>query len=162
MTNLLKHFTRVCLSDKNFPTFVAASLLSSCMVGWICFEGVSRTKPTSFDEYSNDHTFGQKQQNSMSRDEAMVRAMIENARDSSASENISNAILAHERFVLPEQIRSRNQMTKNDKDEEERLVNKIVQRSDDILNRHRRQKELKDDDQRYSSGKWESYKSPEP
>ena len=159
MTNLLKHFTRVCLSDKNFPTFVAASLLSSCFVGWICFEGVNRNKPISFDEYSNDNIHGEQEQNSMSRDEAMVRAMIENAKDSSASENISNAILAHERFVLPEQIRSRNHFTKSDKEKEERLVNKIVQRSDDILNRHRQQKLLQDDEKKYSSGKWESYPS---
>ena len=65
----------------------------------------------------------------MSCDEAMIQTMFENAKSSSASENLSNAILAHERFVL------RNHHSKDDarwQDKEKcggRLVHKLVIRT---------------------------------
>ena len=37
----------------------------------------------------------------MSLEEARLRAMIENAKDSSWKENLDNAVTAHERFMLP-------------------------------------------------------------
>jgi len=56
----------------------------------------------------------------------MIAAMIENARESSWEENLSNAMQAQERFMLPGR--------KSDTPE---FLDKIKKRSDDIMERQR-------------------------
>ena len=72
----------------------------------------------------------------MSGDEALVRAMIENAKESSWQENLANALDAYERFVLHGQQGQA----------QPEFVDKIVERSDRMIEeqRHRqREKERK-------------------
>ena len=58
---------------------------------------------------------------SMSKNEAMVAAMLENARNSSWRENFDNAVEAHEHFMLGSQGSE--------------LVGRISERSNDLMNK---------------------------
>ena len=57
----------------------------------------------------------------LSQNEALVHAMIENAKSSSARENLSNAYAAQERFMLPSSV-----------NENPEFMNRIIERSKKI------------------------------
>jgi hypothetical protein len=60
---------------------------------------------------------------SLSHNEAMLAAMLENARNSSWRENLDNAVEAHEHFMLGSESR----------DYPKELVGRIRERCDDIM-----------------------------
>eukprot|EP00566_Odontella_aurita_P035458 CAMPEP_0113547166 /NCGR_PEP_ID=MMETSP0015_2-20120614/12208_1 /TAXON_ID=2838 /ORGANISM="Odontella" /LENGTH=83 /DNA_ID=CAMNT_0000447697 /DNA_START=520 /DNA_END=771 /DNA_ORIENTATION=+ /assembly_acc=CAM_ASM_000160 len=71
----------------------------------------------------------------MSRDEAVVRAMVENARNSTWRENLENAASAQERFALP----GREDLWTGEEKHPD-FINKIVQRSDEMMNEDRKRR----------------------
>mmetsp|Transcript_4858 Transcript_4858/g.6324 ORF Transcript_4858/g.6324 Transcript_4858/m.6324 type:complete len:126 (+) Transcript_4858:1-378(+) len=79
----------------------------------------------------------------MSRNEAILHAMIQNAKESDWRTNLSNASLAHHRFVLPGQHPSHEQGSEKHKQEEDEFVRKLMERSDRVMEEQREEVEKK-------------------
>lgn len=79
---------RFLTSPSNFTKFAAATLTASAFTGWLAMKLLVPAQGSSDKE-------------ELTRDEAMVRAMIDNAKSSTWQENLENAAMAQERFVLP-------------------------------------------------------------
>mmetsp|Transcript_17103 Transcript_17103/g.49091 ORF Transcript_17103/g.49091 Transcript_17103/m.49091 type:complete len:164 (-) Transcript_17103:1136-1627(-) len=118
------------LSDgPKFAKFVAVTTVASLGLGYACLLYVERRNPSAAaDSISAADTA------TPSRDEALVRAMIQNAKESSWRENLSNAIMAQERFVLPERHPARESSGEHDESRQanpkDLFVRKLVERSD--------------------------------
>lgn len=117
----------------NFVKFGAATMGMSLGLGYACLLYVERRNPSAA---ADTRSCGASISAAVpSRDEALVRAMIQNANESSWSENLSNAIMAQERFVLPERHPAR-EPSSGERDEsgeanpKDFFVRKIVERSD--------------------------------
>lgn len=124
---------RRLLSGNNFPKFVVGTSLATGLACYVCFLFAENRNPSSLRSSGGDANSPSR---AMSGDEALVRAMIENAKESSWQENLANALDAHERFVLPGQQGQA----------QPEFVDKIVERSDRMIEeqRHRqREKERK-------------------
>lgn len=80
------------IRDNHFAKFAVATVACSSLVGWAALQLLLPLPNT------NNTTHGKE---SMTHDEAMVRAMIQNAQSSTWQENLENAAMAQERFVLP-------------------------------------------------------------
>ena len=91
---------RRLLSGNNFPKFVVGTSLATGLACYVCFRFAENRNPSSLRSSGGDANSPSR---AMSGDEALVRAMIENAKESSWQENLANALDAHERFVLPGQ-----------------------------------------------------------
>jgi hypothetical protein len=88
-------------------------------------------------------------QDDMTRDEAMLRAMIENAKSSTWQENIENASMAQSRFMLPGSSSSGSE-----KDHQERFIKDISQRRDEMMEREKNRKRIeKERVERFSTWK---------
>jgi len=121
----------------------------SGLAGWACLSFVEQLNPdATADPYRSDA----RNAGEMSRDETMVRAMIQNAKESTWRENLSNAVMAQERFVLPSShpassarncgggsAGGRGHGTRSN--ENQAFVQKIVERSDRILEEQKLDKE---------------------
>jgi hypothetical protein len=68
---------------------------------------------------------------SISHEEARLRAMVENAQQSSFQENLENAVQAQEQFMLPGRSRERPE-----------FIEKINRRADEIMKEQEQQKKL--------------------
>ena len=68
----------------------------------------------------------------MSQDESLVRAMIENAKSSSARENLENAAMAQKNFML---IPFDQSVT--DEKEDQKFLQQIAQRGEEIRSNDR-------------------------
>jgi hypothetical protein len=85
----------------------------------------------------------------MTSDEAMLHAMIENAKTSTWQENIENASMAQSRFMLPGSTSSGDE-----KDRHDRFINDITHRRDEIMEQEEaRKKEEKERVERFSTWK---------
>lgn len=102
------------LSDQNFPKFAVGVVAGFSFVGLMALRLVQ-----SPSKNTNEQTV------EMTRDEAMLRAMIENAKFSSWQENIENVAMAQGRFMLPG--------SSSDKNREESFLRDISKRSDEMM-----------------------------
>ena len=119
------------LSGTNCAKFAAATFGASIGLGYACLLYVERMNPNATADVNANATSDAPP----SRDEALVRAMIQNAKESSWQENLSNAIMAQERFVLPERHPARNsgdgeQAENKQANPRDLFVKKIVERRD--------------------------------
>ena len=73
----------------------------------------------------------------VTRNEAQLSAMVQNAKNSSWQENLRNAADAQERFMLP----GRNV----DDDKVPEYISNISKRSEEIIETKRREKEIRND-----------------
>ena len=139
------------LSRQNFTKFAAGTVVASGLAGWACLSFVEQLNP---DATADPNHRDARNAGEMSRDETLVRAMIQNAKESTWRENLSNAVMAQERFVLPSShpassarngggggwsAGGRGHGTRND--EKEAFVQKIVERSDRMLEEQKSNKE---------------------
>ena len=109
---------KTLLSRKHFPTFLGVTMAVSAYAGFYSMDYIHKRKieqGARVAEYRrHDREFA------MSRNESMVRAMVENARSSSWKENLDNAFEAHERFML------------GSKAGEPKFMEKIISRSEEL------------------------------
>lgn len=147
---------RVQSSGTNFAKFAAATFGASLGLGYACLLYVERMNPNATVDVNNNPTSDAPP----SRDEALVRAMIQNAKESSWQENLSNAIMAQERFVLPERHPGRDsgggeQGESKQANSRDLFVKKIVERSDRWLAEQKaeakRRKQLREDANHFST-----------
>lgn len=140
-------------SGTNFAKFAVATFGASLGLGYACLLYVERIRPkVTADDVNTDAP--------PSRDEALVRAMIQNAKDSTWQENLSNAIMAQERFVLPERHPARDsgggeQGDSKQANPRDLFVKKIVERSDRWLEEQqaeaKRRKQQREDANHFST-----------
>mmetsp|Transcript_25825 Transcript_25825/g.39676 ORF Transcript_25825/g.39676 Transcript_25825/m.39676 type:complete len:161 (-) Transcript_25825:2860-3342(-) len=117
------------VSKDNFPKFVTTTISTCVLVSYGCYCYIE-----SLEKYSSRHrTVRREHPNELTQDEAVLRAMIENARESTWEQNLSNALHAHERFVLPGH---------RDNEEDPKYVQQILQRSDELMDKQQRQLKL--------------------
>ena len=144
------------LSGTNFAKFAAASFGASIGLGYACLLYVERMNPNA----TADVNANAASDAPPSRDEALVRAMIQNAKESSWQENLSNAIMAQERFVLPERHPARDsgvgeQGESKQTNSRDLFVRKIVERSDRWLEEQqaeaKRRKQQREDANHFST-----------
>eukprot|EP00978_Attheya_sp_CCMP212_P009984 scaffold23928_cov54-Attheya_sp.AAC.5 len=109
------------------PTGAAATMMASVVVGYGAYIWVGRGQET----HSHHSAVVKGNPPSMSPDQALIHAMVHNARESTWQENISNAVDAHERFVLP---------FSKAQQQEPAFVSKIVKRSDALLHDQQQQR----------------------
>ena len=102
-----------------------ALISGSALVGVVLFQII---------DGGNDNDYKRDSKQKMSLDEARLIAMLENAKESSWRENVSNAIDAQEQFMLPGRNRK-----------EPKFMDRIEQRSMEIL---RNQHEKIDEEER--------------
>mmetsp|Transcript_31835 Transcript_31835/g.46947 ORF Transcript_31835/g.46947 Transcript_31835/m.46947 type:complete len:130 (-) Transcript_31835:186-575(-) len=107
--------------QQNVPVFAASSLIGFSLLGCALLSAHHEMHKKELERLSEKNS-----KSDMTHDQAMIAAMIENARDSSWQENLSNAMQAQERFMLP----GRKTRTPE-------FVHKIKQRSDDIMEKQR-------------------------
>mmetsp|Transcript_9033 Transcript_9033/g.12816 ORF Transcript_9033/g.12816 Transcript_9033/m.12816 type:complete len:159 (-) Transcript_9033:1242-1718(-) len=118
------------LSKDNFPKFVATTISTCVLVGYGCYSYIE-----SLDKSTERHaTVRREHPHELTQDEAVLRAMIENARESTWEQNLSNALHAHERFVLPGH---------KDNEEDPKYVKQILERSDELMDKQQRQRKLR-------------------
>ena len=79
-------------------------------------------------EYEENHA----KRKDMSENEAVIRAMVENAKSSTMMENLENAAMAQKNFVM---VPFGESVTEERKDQE--FMQKIVQRSEEIKKKGR-------------------------
>jgi hypothetical protein len=128
---------RRLISDQNFAKFAAATMVSFGIAGALTLKLVGPPPPES---RSNED---------MTSDEAMLHAMIENAKTSTWQENIENASMAQSRFMLPGSTSSGDE-----KDRHDRFINDITHRRDEIMEQEEaRKKEEKERVERFSTWK---------
>ena len=126
-------------------TFITTTVGASVVLGLVCLGVVERrmednlhltneekemngigAKSSSGNGGDLSRTSGRRQQHrSISREEARVRAMIENAKESDWKQNLSNAIEAQHQFMLP--ANSKRSMDKPD------FIKKIDRRTDEMM-----------------------------
>ena len=144
------------LSGTNFAKFAAATFGASIGLGYACLLYVERMNPNA----TADVNANAASDAPPSRDEALVRAMIQNAKESSWQENLSNAIMAQERFVLPERHPARDsgvgeQGQSKQANSRDLFVRKIVERSDRWLEEQqaeaKRRKQQREDANHFST-----------
>ena len=144
------------LSGTNFAKFAAATFGASIGLGYACLHYVERMNPNA----TADVNANAASDAPPSRDEALVRAMIQNAKESSWQENLSNAIMAQERFVLPERHPARDsgvgeQGQSKQANSRDLFVRKIVERSDRWLEEQqaeaKRRKQQREDANHFST-----------
>lgn len=144
------------LSGTNFAKFAAATFGASIGLGYACLLYVERMNPNA----TADVNANAASDAPPSRDEALVRAMIQNAKESSWQENLSNAIMAQERFVLPERHPARDsgvgeQGESKQANARDLFVRKIVERSDRWLEEQqaeaKRRKQQREDANHFST-----------
>jgi hypothetical protein len=77
------------------------TITGSVLVGVVLWNilDTPQTNSTIHDMHKQHHSSGKRQP--MSIEEARLRAMIENAKDSTWRENLDNAVSAHNNFMLP-------------------------------------------------------------
>lgn len=147
---------RVQSSGTNFAKFAAATFGASLGLGYACLLYVERMNPNATADVKTNAT----SDSPPSRDEALVRAMIQNAKESSWQENLSNAIMAQERFVLPERHPARDsgggeQGESKQANPRDLFVKKIVERSDRWLEEQqaeaKRRKQQREDANHFST-----------
>lgn len=114
-------------------------------VGWNILESRQRQQQQRRDERgfvarqtTRDEQTPRKshQRHPISLQEAQLRAMIENARESTWQQNLENAVTAHRRFMLPGREHNNNNNDESGRQQrqaEEQLVANIEQRSVQIL-----------------------------
>lgn len=112
------------LSDQNFPKFAVGIMASFGIAGALTLKLVAQPPPESRGNVED-----------VTKDEAMLRAMIENAKTSTWQENIENASMAQSRFMLPGSTSSGSE-----KDRQDRFINDISQRRDEIMEREEARK----------------------
>mmetsp|Transcript_2065 Transcript_2065/g.3255 ORF Transcript_2065/g.3255 Transcript_2065/m.3255 type:complete len:137 (+) Transcript_2065:39-449(+) len=119
-------FVRLMLNHR-FSVFVVGTLAASIGTGWVSYSIIENRKHVPEEEDPSTES------RQLTAEEARLRAMIENAQNSSFEENMSNALQAHERFMLPNHRH----------DESIPLVKKIDQRSRELLQQdHEKQEKL--------------------
>ena len=142
-------------SGTNFAKFAVATFGASLGLGYTCLLYVERIRA---DDVNTNATCTSDAP--PSRDEALVRAMIQNAKDSTWQENLSNAIMAQERFVLPERHPARDsgggeQGDSKQANPRDLFVKKIVERSDRWLEEQqaeaKRRKQQREDANHFST-----------
>lgn len=127
------------LSDQHFAKFAAGIMVSFGFAGALTLKLVAQPPPAESRGSVED----------MTRDEAMLRAMIENAKTSTWQENIENASMAQSRFMLPGSASSGSE-----KDRQDRFIHDISQRRDEIMEREEaRKREEKERVERFSTWK---------
>ena len=141
----------------HFSKFAAVTFGASIRLGYACLLCVERINPNATADIHTNATSDA----SPSRDEALVRAMIQNAKESSWQENLRNAVMAQERFVLPERQLARitdgvEHGESKEANPRDLFVQKIVARSDRWLQEQhaeqaRRQKQQRDDAESFST-----------
>lgn len=119
------------LIQKNFSKVIVASLAGTGLLGLLSFQVVDGRMQAS--QQHNANGSGDAENREISRDEALVRAMIENAKDSSWKENLNNAVQAHERFMLPGRPT-----------EEPEFLDKVAKKSEKILEKQKQQQSEKE------------------
>lgn len=96
--NLLGTIAEISTHPRNFPKFASVVMLTSGLIGLGIMRLVDNKREATFRQ--NDD-FEQPSGKPMSQDESLVRAMIENAKNSTPRENIENAVTAHSNFMIP-------------------------------------------------------------
>ena len=136
--------------------FAVATFGASLGLGYACLLYVERMNPNATADVNTNATSDAPP----SRDEALVRAMIQNAKESTWQENLSNAIMAQERFVLPERHPARDsgggeQGESRPANPRDLFVKKIVERSDRWLEEQqaeaKRRKQQREDANHFST-----------
>ncbi|KAI2501244.1 hypothetical protein MHU86_13188 [Fragilaria crotonensis] len=90
----------VLFSREHFPKFLTATMALSGLTGYFTMDYIQRTKWEAR-EALHDRVWEEHQRiKSMSTNESMVVAMVENAKNSSWRENLDNAFEAQEHFML--------------------------------------------------------------
>ena len=116
--------------NNHFTSFVIGSLTLSVASGWMCLwyiQGRPRaahlSQPVAASVLGDDSSRRIK-----SREELRLRAMVENALQSTWKENLNNAFHAQERFMLPGRRRRRH-----DGADDPKFIQKIDQRCDELM-----------------------------
>jgi hypothetical protein len=145
-------------SGTNFAKFAVATFGASIGLGYACLLYVERINPNATADITTTATITDAPP---SRDVALVRAMVQNAKESSWRENLSNAIMAQERFVLPERHPARSR----DTDIEERgetkqasprdlFMKKIGERLEEQQAQFVQRKQQREEDAEFFSTSW--------
>lgn len=115
-------------NNAKFAKFAIATVAASSALGWMALQLVQSAPPSN----NNDKN------SKMSQDEAMVRAMIQNAQSSTWQENVENAVMAQERFVLPGRGNSQDQ---------ERFLQDISKKRNEIMRKQQEFEQQEEKDQ---------------
>lgn len=118
-----------------FSLFVVGTLAASSAAGYVCFSIVDNQKYGGSKQQQQQEMHSEEgptaDMTTSTAEEVRLQAMIENARNSSVSENLENAFQAQERFMLP----NRKHDTKPE------FVKKIDKRSEEILLEEKQQRQ---------------------
>ena len=122
-------------------TFMTTTVGASVVLGLVCLGVVERRMEDNLQLTNEEKEMigigakssstgncgdtSRQQQRSISREEARVRAMIENAKESDWKQNLSNAIEAQHQFMLPAE--SKRSMDKPE------FIKKIDRRTDEMM-----------------------------
>mmetsp|Transcript_8469 Transcript_8469/g.12707 ORF Transcript_8469/g.12707 Transcript_8469/m.12707 type:complete len:151 (+) Transcript_8469:75-527(+) len=121
-------FSSLTSNPKHFPKVATVVLLSSGLIGLGLMEIVTTKRENNFQNVYRGETNNDER---MSEDESIVRAMIENAKSSSPLENLENAAMAQKNFML---IPFDDKVTNEKRDR--KFIEKISHRSKEIRNQN--------------------------
>eukprot|EP00554_Chaetoceros_debilis_P011055 CAMPEP_0194106508 /NCGR_PEP_ID=MMETSP0150-20130528/6491_1 /TAXON_ID=122233 /ORGANISM="Chaetoceros debilis, Strain MM31A-1" /LENGTH=145 /DNA_ID=CAMNT_0038794655 /DNA_START=67 /DNA_END=504 /DNA_ORIENTATION=+ len=112
---------------RHFPKAVVGIVLSSALIGYGLMTIIDKKRERSMHGYDE---LRKMKDTEMSRDESLLRAMIDTAKKSTAKENLENAAMAQKNFVLGQFNKSETHMDGQD----QAYLQRIAKRSDQIRN----------------------------
>lgn len=117
-------FSEAASNPKTFPKVALAVVVSSSVLGFGLLQIVDRKREANMKMVYSDGN-----EETMSHNESLVRAMIENAKSSSPRENLENAAMAQKNFMLVQFDKS---VAEGNKDKE--FLQQLAKRSEEIRN----------------------------
>eukprot|EP00979_Chaetoceros_neogracilis_P010360 scaffold2455_cov212-Chaetoceros_neogracile.AAC.14 len=123
--NSMDSFASAASNPKQFPKVVLAVTVASGLVGFVLMQIVDQKRERNMQSFVPS----QETKKSMTQNESVVRAMIENAKASTPTENLENAAMAQQNFMLFQFDKS---VAEDKRDQS--FLQRIAKRSDEIRN----------------------------